>query len=356
MTDTPTRKPARLADVAEAAGVSKATASNVFNRPGIVRKELRDRVLETARQIGYAGPDPRARVLGTGKVGAIGVATVEPLSYFFEDSFARELMTSIARACDDSGTGLSLVSSANHEQLAWNLRNAVVDGFLLYCLEEARDLIDEARDRHLPYVALYVDRRETGIPAVGIDEAAAARLATQHLLDLGHRRFAILAMEFTAGSSGPVTLETVDTAFYSATSGRAIGTLDTLEEAGIPRTSVPIHETLTDADTVAEALERIFAASEPPTAFVAQSDAIALYALDWLTERGISVPGDVSLIGFDDIPEAAVSTPPLTTIRQPLKDIARHAVDAILDPQDGVLRKVLPVELVVRNSTAPPRR
>ena len=86
---TATAKGARLVDVAERAGVSKATASNVFNRPEMVREEGRERVRAAAEAIGYAGPDPRGRMLSGGKVNAIGVATAEPLSYFFEDPFAR---------------------------------------------------------------------------------------------------------------------------------------------------------------------------------------------------------------------------------------------------------------------------
>src|SRR4051794_6018495 len=107
-----TLQKAKLSDVAEAAGVSKGTASNAFNRPELVREEVRERVLAAAKAIGYRGPDPKGRLLSAGKVNAIGVATVEPLSYFFADPFARVLMTGITEACDDSGTGISLVSAA----------------------------------------------------------------------------------------------------------------------------------------------------------------------------------------------------------------------------------------------------
>ena len=94
------RKAATLADVAKAAGVSKGTASNVFNRPEVVRDEVRRRVRDAATSIGFRGPDPKGRLLSAGKVNAIGVATVEPLGYFFTDPFARVLMTGITEACD----------------------------------------------------------------------------------------------------------------------------------------------------------------------------------------------------------------------------------------------------------------
>src|ERR1700754_2424050 len=102
-------KAVRLADVAKAAGVSHGTASNVFSRPEIVRKEVRDAVLAKAHELGYAGPDPKGRLLRAGKVNAIGVATAEPLSYFFEDPFARVVMAGISQACDATGAGISLV-------------------------------------------------------------------------------------------------------------------------------------------------------------------------------------------------------------------------------------------------------
>jgi DNA-binding LacI/PurR family transcriptional regulator len=102
-------------------------------------------------------------------------------------------------------------------------------------------------------------------------------------------------------------------------------------------------------------LEALFSAPEPPTALLAMSDRIALYAIQWLTERGISVPNDVSIIGFDGVPEAALSTPALTTMQQPFEDIAAKAVSAILNDEELASSQILDVKLVLRNSTAPPR-
>src|SRR3954471_19987947 len=124
-------KTIRLADVARAAGVSQGTASNGFNRPQLVREEVRGRVEAMARSMGYRGPDPKGKLLRAGKVNAIGVATAEPLSYFFDDPYARTMMASISQACDATGAGISLVSAANGEQLAWNIQSALVDGFIV---------------------------------------------------------------------------------------------------------------------------------------------------------------------------------------------------------------------------------
>ena len=101
-------KAIRLADVAREAGVSHGTASNVFSRPDIVRDEVRKRVRAAAERLGYAGPDPKGRLLRAGKVNAIGVAMAEPLSYFFDDPFAKVVMSGISQVCDATGAGISL--------------------------------------------------------------------------------------------------------------------------------------------------------------------------------------------------------------------------------------------------------
>jgi DNA-binding LacI/PurR family transcriptional regulator len=117
---------------------------------------------------------------------------------------------------------------------------------------------------------------------------------------------------------------------------------------------VPIHETQSDAKTVGAALEVIFASVDPPTAILAQSDKIALLALEWLKARSIAVPGQVSVIGFDGVPESAESDPPLTTMKQSIREIGRRAVKIIVEGKPA--RETVAVELVVRGSTAPPQR
>ncbi len=361
MSQAPAPKAPTLGDLAEAAGVSKGTASNVFNRPALVREEVRARVLEVAGRIGYRGPDPRGRMLSAGRANAIGVATMEPLSYLFEDPFARRLMAAIAQGCQERGIGLSLVSAAGEDDLAWTMESALVDGFVLFCLTGARRLIQRSRERRLPFVALDLGDGDPSLSVVGVDNVEGARRSARHLLELGHRRFAVLAMETTANrfrlivpGAGASEGEGVE---YHASRHRLAGTFAALSDAGLDPAGVPVFETLSDEATIHPALETLFAAPEPPTALVAQSDRIALIALAWLRRRGIAVPGEVSVIGFDGIPEADASDPPLTTMAQPIAEIGRRALDLLLaaaaDPAAPPRRECRPLELLARGTTGP---
>ena len=349
-----TGKNARLTDVAERAGVSKATASNVFNRPHLVRPEVRARVLAEAAAIGYTGPDPMGRLLSAGKVNAIGVATAEPLSYFFDDPYSRSLMMGITEACDARGIGISLISAANEDALAWSIRSAVVDGLVLFCVEDADRLIAAARERRLPFVTLSFGDTDDEVSVVGVDDFAGARLAAEHLTGLGHRRFAVLSMELGPEHAGRVTMDAVRDADYATSRIRIEGYFAALSAAGIDTATVPIFETTSDMTTVYAALEAIFADPHPPTALLAESDRIAMQALRWLKGRGVAVPGEVSVIGFDGVPEAATAEPPLTTVAQPTVEMGRRAVAVLADHGDAVTRETLAVEFVQRASTAPP--
>lgn len=347
-------KNAKLSDVAKAAGVSQGTVSNVFNKPEVVREEVREHVRKVARELGYRGPDPRGRLLRAGKVNAIGVAATEPLGFFFEDPFARVLMTGITEACDAAGAGVSLVSATSEEELAWNIGNALVDGLVLFCLDGASRLIELARERQLPFVALSLALDDPSIPAIGIDNVAGARTVAQHLTDLGHRRFAILMMKLAESTSGRRSMGDVMKTVFTATRDRAIGYTQALAAAGIDTAAVPMFETQSDAETVGAALDAIYSAPEPPTAILAESDKIAFLAIEWLKAHGREVPGGVSVAGFDGVPEGATSSPPLTTIAQPIAEIGRRAVKVILEGDGTPRREVVDVELVVRGSTAPP--
>jgi DNA-binding LacI/PurR family transcriptional regulator len=342
----------RLADVAKAAGVSQGTASNAFNRPHLVRPELRDKVREAATVLGYTGPDPKGRLLRAGKVNAIGVATAEPMSYFFDDPFARELMSGMSEACDRWGAGMALVSAQNEERLAWNVQSALVDGFILLCIEGGSRLVDLTRERGLPFVALALSWDDGQMSALGIDNVDGGRMAAEHLLGLGHRRFGVLALEFGDDHEGPVTRAEAEAAIYFSSRDRLRGYLSVLEPAGIAAESLPVFECRSSRASIEAGLAYLFERDDRPTALLAMSDRLALIAIDWLAARGLSVPGDVSIVGFDGVPEGERAQPGLTTIAQPIRALGARAVEVILDGDRTPVRETLPLGLVVRGSTA----
>lgn len=346
----------KLRDVAKAAGVSQGTASNVFSKPELVREEVREHVKAVAKELGYAGPSITGRLLRQGKVNAVGVAAIEPLSYFFEDPWARQLMTEISDICDARGAGVALVSARSDERLDWNIQSALVDGFILLCVEGGERLVEITRQRQLPFVALAIGAAgDQEIPAIGVDNVTGARLAAEHIIGLGHRKLAILSAMLSDGNAGRVNEEYVQSATYSTSRDRARGYWQAMDAAGIERAGVPIFETREDEASTHAVMADMFAGKDQPTAILAMSDKIAMYGIDWLFRNGRTVPGDVSVIGFDGVPESAVSTPKLTTMEQPMRDIARRAVEATLGGKQVEGKQVLQARLVVRETTAPPR-
>jgi DNA-binding LacI/PurR family transcriptional regulator len=344
---------AKLADVAKAAGVSQGTASNVFNRPQLVRPEVRERVEASARRLGYAGPDPKGRLLRAGKVNAIGIVMADDSAYFFRDPFARLLMAGIAEVCDERGAGVALVSAKRQKDAAWRIQTAVVDGFIVHCLRVGDRLISLARKRKLPFVAIDVDAGP-GTSSVLIDDRRGAYLAARHLLDLGHRKIGILSLEGAEPRPGWIDAERLRSADYRTERDRAAGYAAALSEHGIELDQLPIMEVPNDRQVAASHAGELLSARPDTTAIIAMSDVLALAAIDAARARGLRVPQDLSVVGFDDIPEAATADPPLTTIAQPIVEKGRLAAKLIFEA--GPPRtEVLGVQLVERASTARPR-
>jgi DNA-binding LacI/PurR family transcriptional regulator len=346
--------PPRLAEIARAAGVSRTTVSNAFNRPDQLSAALRTRILETARELGYAGPNQAARALRTGRSGIIGVVFSDDLPYMFSDPAAIAMMRGMAEACAAHETSLLLIPNALDSDAGERALAAAVDGYILHCLPTGTPVLDALQRRRLPLVA--VDHATFTGARVGIDDRAAARRAASHLIALDHRRLAILALELAPdarlGLAAAARLEQVR---YADIRERLLGYLEGAAAAGLDPGSIPVIET--DENTAAagaRAAELALAAAPRPTALLCMSDVLALGAVGHAAERGIAVPRDLSIVGFDDIPMAADLVPPLTTIRQPLAERGRRAVELLLAgaPPGAIL---LPTELVERGTTAPAR-
>ena len=356
--------PAKLSDVAMAAGVSKATVSNVFNWPDRVRPDLRKRVEEAARRLGFSGADPKGRLLSGGKANAIGI--VPPgafgIGIAFTHPYMRDFLTGVAEVCEDYGAAMHLISGVGGTK-ARSIRNALVDGFILNSLEEV-ELIEPARRQRLPFVVMDADGGPL-INSVRIDDRDGARQAAQHLVDLGHRRFAILSV-LRLVDSPPIFHRPggerpwLD-AGYPSDWERLFGVAEVLAAVGISINDVPLVEvfggsadTTTFGGALAGAALLLDNAPEA-TAILALGDTQDLAVLAEAKRRNIAVPGNLSVVGFDDPPQLALADPPLTTIRQPAVEKGRVAARILFE--GGVPRQVvLPVTLVIRKSTAPPRQ
>jgi DNA-binding LacI/PurR family transcriptional regulator len=347
-----------LLTVARDLGVSRATVSNAYNRPDQLSPALRERILARAAELGFAGPDPMARGLRRGRVGAVGVLVDEGLSYAFSDPTAVLFLDGLARELEADGLGLLLhAAHAAADDLA-RVRDAAVDAWVVQSLPEGHPAVGAAQARGRPLVVLDQPALP-GVPLVGIDDEAGGEAVVRHLLELGHRRLAVLSMRLRAdGRSGPADAARQRGATYQVMGRRLAGAAAAAERAGLAWAGVPVVEcTANDPELAARATAGLLSGAERPTAVVALSEQLALGALRAAAAAGIAVPAGLSVTGFDDSPSAAAAEPPLTTVAQPLRERGEAVgalVRALLRGEQVAAPPPAPVGLVVRGSTAPP--
>jgi DNA-binding LacI/PurR family transcriptional regulator len=356
------RRPGVVA-VARAAGVSPSTVSNVYNRPEVVSAALRERVLQAASELGYAGADPAARSLRSGRTGALGVVLRERLAYSFDDPAAVRFLQGVSDAADPQQLALVIVPAYPEQAGVFSpaIGRAAVDGLLLYSLVADDPLVAAALARRLPTVV--IDSPAPGdLPTtercgfVGIDERAAAASAVGHLTELGHQRLGILSLRLSADSRpGAADAATQAAATASVARGRLDGARRAAALAGVGWDSVAVEQCqISDVESGRAGMHALLSRAPATTAVFALSDSLALGARQAAVERGLSVPGDLSIVGFDD---SAPDTEGLTTIHQPLREKGRAGAELLLQLLSGGAadgsRVVLPTRLVVRGSTAP---
>jgi DNA-binding LacI/PurR family transcriptional regulator len=349
---------ATLQTIADELGISRSTVSNAYSRPDQLSPELREKILETARRFGYVGPHPTARSLRRGRAGAIGVLFTGSLSYAFTDPYAVQFLRGLSVAAEHRSTGLLLVpvSISDPEGAERAVNTAAVDGFCVYCAPDWHGSLDIIRRRGLPVVTTQnpADAGPNAM-AVSIDERAATRAAADHVVGFGHRRLAVITDAAILGShAGPLRLPEPEKMPFFVSRERTCGVRDALVAAGGNWSDVLLinaeeNSRAAGAAAAATALD----GADRPTAVLALSDVLALGVLDALAARRLRPGRDVSVTGFDDIPEAAGAG--LTTVRQPSSDKGRIAGELLLDaPKESVRRRVLlPTQLIVRSTTGP---
>jgi DNA-binding LacI/PurR family transcriptional regulator len=346
-----------LLTLAQDLGVSRATVSNAYNRPDQLSPALRERILARAAELGFAGPDPMAAGLRRGRVGAVGVLVDEGLSHAFSDPTTVLLLDGLARELQTDGLGLLLHAGGGKGDALRAIRDAAVDAWVVLSVPDGHPAVSAVQARGRPVVVL--DQPSLpDVPMVGIDDEAGAAAAVRHLLALGHRRLAVLAMPLRAGGrEGRADLHRQEEATYAVMRRRLAGAAAAAADAGLRWDQVPVIESgAHDADAGARAIAGLLATPGRPTAVFACSDQLAVGVLLAARSAGLRVPEQLSVVGFDDSPAARIAEPPLTTVAQPLRERGQAVgalVRALLAGKDAPSPPRHPVHLVVRESTAP---
>ena len=358
------RRRATLASLAAELKVSRTTISNAYNRPDQLSADLRERVLATAKRLGYAGPDPVARSLRTRRAGAVGLILTEPLNYSFSDPAALDFVAGLAESCEDAGQGLLLVAAGPNRSVADGtaaVLSAGVDGFVIYSASDDDPYLPVVGQRAMPMVVVDQPKDIPGASHVGIDDRAAMRSVAEYVIGLGHRDIGLLTMrldrEWPHDDDRPAIAESgrVDTPHFHVQSERIHGVRDAMNSAGLQPDSLTIVESYQHLPTSGGAAAEVALEANPRiTALMCTADVLALSAMDYLRAHGIYVPGQMTVTGFDGIPDALARG--LTTVKQPGVEKGRRAGYLLHNPPRSGLPvvEVLATELIRgRTSGAP---
>lgn len=334
-----------IKDVARRAGVSVGTVSNVLNRPEKVSERTRERVRAVIGELGFVRSET-ARQLRVGTSRILAILVLDMTNPFFVD-----VAKGAERAAREAGLGVMLCNSAGStseeaEYLSLFAEQRV-RGVLLTPADATGGNVREFARQNIPYV--HVDR---AVPtdegcSVSVDDVAGGALAVRHLLAAGHRSVTYV--------SGPM--------YLPQCRDRRTGAWAALREAGLPEGALRHLETARlDVASGIDAGARLLGLAERPTAVFCANDLLALGVLQAMYGAGVNVPGDISIVGYDDIEFAAAAVVPLTSVRQPAERMGRTAAEMLLDETEPDREHhthrsvVLQPELVVRGSTRQPAR
>lgn len=334
------RKQVTRKDVAERAGVSVAVVSYVVNNgPRPVSPKTQAKVKQAIEELGYY-PNELARSLSQKRTTTIGLIIPRLTNPVFA-----EIAESLERVCTSAGYIVMLCGTGRdpdkEQKLAPALRAKQVDGVVIIPSQAPQAILAPFQQAHIPTVVLEHDLPDTH--CIAIDDRQGGRLATQHLLSLGHRRIGMIKREH-----------------YSALSYlRAVGYREILEEAGISFDPSLLIESKAGQAAGYSSMQQLLALPRPPTAVFTHNDVLAMGAMRAIQDAGLAVPDDISVVGYDNTISASYLNPPLTTVKFPVAEMGRRAGQIILElaQRKGNLPAqtiMLPVELVVRASTAPP--
>ncbi|KQY82332.1 LacI family DNA-binding transcriptional regulator [Pelomonas sp. Root1444] len=333
------RKPSKLSEVAKLAGVAPITASRAIRGEGYVSEDARARIMEAAAKLNYS-PDMVARRMRGEKSRLIGIFVNN-----FGSLVLHEITKEISREARARGYDIVLFNAERFDGVdRTGTRDMLANlcaGLILPMPNVEDGYLAELERRQLPCVFVNFDARAVALPVVAIENRRGARTAVQHLLSLGHRRIAFVAGSHKTGQSAE----------------RQAGYVEALNDAGIPADTALIVPGFFIQTGGHAATQQLLALPSPPTAIFAANDEMAFGAIDAIHSKGLRVPDDISVVGFDDIATSSHVHPPLTTMRQPLGELSactvRELVALIEGKGAGATKTALPLELIVRQSTGP---
>jgi DNA-binding LacI/PurR family transcriptional regulator len=346
-----------LLTIAGMLGVSRTTVSNAFSRPEQLSTELRDRILHAAAKAGYPGPNLAAASLRTGRTHTLGVLFTDSLSYAFSDPVSARFLAGVATEAEIESYALTVVSAPRGSATS-PLSQAVVDGLIVYSVDDDSAALDVVRSRGFPYV-LVDQAPDTAAARVNVADRRGAQLAVEHLVALGHRRLAVVTVAAGPGATAIVPGPARSSNYVARE--RLAGWRRGCRSAGLAP-PVVVSCPVNGREHGRDAVRLLRHLPSPPTSIACLSDELAAGVIDGLRAAGLAVPGDVSVIGFDDAPQAALSDPPLSTIQQPYRNKGALAARLLIgqldpgrepDPGRKPVHHMLPVRLVVRASTGP---
>ncbi|MCA9943460.1 MAG: LacI family DNA-binding transcriptional regulator [Ardenticatenaceae bacterium] len=328
-----------LETIAELAGVSRSTVSRVVNDHAGVSEAVRNRVLAVIEHTGYQ-PNSIARSLATRRTGVIGLVVPRQMQTLFVDPYFPRLIQGVSAASNQQGSTLALflLHTEDEERQIYQqlLNRSMLDGVLFVTNSTEDPFVQRLLNSGIPFVTIGRDCAETPTHFVDVENAEGAHTAVSHLIRLGYERIATIT-----GPLAALCAQNRLDGYRQALVGRGLG-LDA---------NFIVEGDFTEAGGYF-AMQQLMP-HEPDAVFVA-SDAMALGAMRAAREAGWVIPDDIALVSFDDLPQAALSAPTLTTIRQPIKRLGMLAVETLLDViangSTPTRRIVLPTELIIRSS------
>jgi len=334
-------KKVTIVDVAAEAGVSFGTVSRVINNDVHVKDETRQKVLDTMNRLKFVA-NRQARSLAGGKTNTLGLL-VPDLGTGYIGEIIRGIDAVLGEASFDLMLYTTHRKATKEINYVNNLIRGMVDGLILVLPRNPIDYVELLSDQEFPFVL--IDHQGTGedCPAIGSTNWQGAYHATNYLIQLGHRRIGFITGWMDLGCA-----------------------VDRLEgyKASLKNNRIPLNDDLIFEGTFAqldgyEGANKFLNLKKPPTAIFASNDVMAIAAMDAARERGLRIPEEISILGFDDVPQASMVRPSLTSVRQPLEQMGRTAAQVLLDilrnPNHSHKRIELPTELIIRDSTARPK-